>query len=117
MASHIDCKIPGNVILELQEEIDCILNYKTPSVSEGDTLQLKYNIELPDLNGLVDKLQCLRKIAENDAVSVKFNVDNAALAELKECLILLDCIHQRCQSERFDNLLARISICEKEKAA
>lgn len=116
--SYIECKIPGSVILELQEEIDCVLNYKTPSVSEGDTLQIKYSIELPDLNGLVDKLQCLKRIMENEAVSVNFNVDNAALAELKECLVLLDCIHERCQNDRLDTLIARISIFdEKEKAA
>lgn len=116
--SFIELKIPGSEIPKLQEEVDCILNYKTPSVSDGDTLQLKYTIDFPKFDNLADKLRALAKIAENDSITVAFNVDRDALAELKECLILLDCIHQKCQNELFDTLIARISIFdEKEKAA
>jgi hypothetical protein len=116
--SFIDLKIPGSEINQLHEEIDCILNGKTPSVAEGDTLQLRYNIDFPQFDALSDKLRSVVKIVENPAVLAKYEVNQNALAELKECLILLDFIHQRCQCDGVENLIARISIFdEKEKAA
>jgi hypothetical protein len=116
--SFIECKIPGSEIYALHEDINCVLNGRTPSVAETDTLQLKYNIEFPQFDGLADKLRSLTKIIENPAVVAKYEVDQSSLAELKECLVLLDFIHQRCQCDSIENLIARISIFdEKEKAA
>jgi len=115
--SFIEVKIPGSEVYVLCEEIDCILDGRTPSVSESDNLQLKYNIEIPQLNGLADKLRSLAKIVENPAVETKYEVNQSEILELKECLCLLDFIHQRCQCDGIENLIARVKLYNEEKAA
>lgn len=101
--SVINLKIPGQKIPKLQEEIDCILDYKSPALSDGDTLDLKYTVAVDLIApNLVDKLRSIKTIVETDSVDVNLQLDAVNLQSMRECLDLLDSIayiHRRNKQE------------------
>jgi len=117
--SLINLQIPGEETKLLQEELDVILNGKSPTISDGDTLNLNYKVDFPSFDNLADRLRALAKICENDSVIISYNVDVFALSELRECLALLDFVQQKSQQHAFDDLITRVNIfnADEEKAA
>lgn len=101
--SVINLKIPGHKVSKLQEEIDCILDYKSPTLFEGDTLDLKYTVAVDLIApNLVDKLRSIKTIVETDSVNVNLQLDSVNLQSMRECLDLLDSIayiHRRNKQE------------------
>lgn len=101
--SVINLKIPGQKIPKLQEEIDCILDYKSPTLSDGDTLSLKYTVAVDLIApNLVDKLRSIKTIVETESVDVDLQLDSVNLESMRECLDLLNSIafiHRRNKQE------------------
>lgn len=108
--SVINLKIPGQKVSKLQEEIDCILDYKSPTLSAGDTLDLKYTVAVDLIApNLVDKLRSIKTIVETDSVDVNLQLDAVNLQSMRECLDLLDSIayiHRRNKQENVTASLA-----------
>jgi len=114
--SFIELRIPGSEVANLHENIDDILSHqRTPTVDEGDTLQVRYNVDFSvDCTNLVEKLRSLVKIVKNPAVITKYEVDQSSFADLKECMVLLDFIRQSCQCDKVENLITRVNIFDKK---
>ena len=114
--SFINLKIPGTKAVKLQEEIDCILDYKSPAICKDDTLSLNYKIDISQFAfNIADKLRAIKSIMETDAVTTDLTLDSVNLQNMRECLDLLDSIafvHRRNQQE---NITASLTISDQDQ--
>lgn len=114
--SFINLKIPGAKVAKLQEEIDCILDYKSPTLSEGDTLNLKFTVGMLQFDpNFVDKLRSIKSIVETDSVDVDLQLDSVNLQSMRECLDLLDSIVFVHRRNRQENITASLTISDQDQ--
>jgi hypothetical protein len=106
--SIINLKIPGKKVSKLQEEIDCVLDHKSPIISEGDIVNLKFTVGLQVDPNFVDKLRSIKSMVETDSVDVDLQLDSFNLQHLRECLDLLDSITYIHRRNKQENITASL---------